>query len=866
MAKDKALEKTDAAPEVKSKATVKKATAKKAKTKKSASKKAEVDAEAADEAAPVKKTKATRAKRKKKSLVIVESPAKARTINKYLGTDYVVRASMGHIRDLPKGKFGVDIDNNFDPAYTVIRGKGKVISELKKLAKAADKVYLAPDLDREGEAIAWHLQEILDVPEDRIFRVVFNEITKKAILAAFEAPGRLDIGKVDAQQARRVLDRIMGYKLSPLLWKKIAKGLSAGRVQSVAVRLIVQREKEIRAFISEEYWRVTAFLGADSKPFTADLRRLGDRRIEKNLTEDQAMDLVRRIGGEELPLEDENDKKRVNLKGVNELELVEIEEKPKTRRPTPPFTTSQLQQKASTMLRFSAKKTMMIAQQLYEGIDVGEGEGSVGLITYMRTDSTRVSDTAIEGVRAVIEQDYGKDYLPEKPNVFRTKSKNAQEAHEAIRPTEAYRTPAKLEKSLTKDQFRLYQLIWRKMVSSQMQPARAKVTTAIFEFPERNATERDPERVGRFVAQGEVMVFDGYLRAFSTESATASAKDDQTLPSGLVEGLLKVPDRILGSQHFTQPPPRFTEATLVKELEKKGIGRPSTYATIISTIQDRGYVNLETRRFFATELGEIVTDRLVDHFGRIINTDFTAQMEGDLDSVENGDAVWTDVVARFHKLFAEDLAKAETDMRSLKSDPELTDIKCDKCQSPMAVLYNKRGKFLGCSKYPECKNTLPADGIRKENPVEETDYKCPKCESPMVIRDGKRGRFLACTAFPKCKSTASVDEEGKIVVPKKTGIDCDKCGKEMIIRSSRRGPFLACSGFPKCRNAKPLPDELREKPKETDETCEKCGEKMLLKRSRWGKEFLACSAYPACKNARNVEPKEEEDSEATAEK
>jgi DNA topoisomerase-1 len=770
----------------------------------------------------------TRKAPRKKSLVIVESPAKARTINKYLGSDFVVKASMGHIRDLPKGKFGIDIEHGFAPEYTTIRGKGKIISELKKLAKGAEAVYLAPDMDREGEAIAWHLSELLEVPEERVFRVVFNEITKRAIEEAFKKPDRLDIDKIEAQQARRVLDRIMGYKLSPLLWSKIAKGLSAGRVQSVAVRLIVEREKEIRAFTSEEYWRVTAHFKQNEKDFKAELRRLGETRIEKNLDAQTAKDLVSRIGSDPLVLS-------------------ELEQKPKTRRPTPPFTTSQLQQKASTLLRFGAKRTMMIAQRLYEGKDVGD-EGSVGLITYMRTDSTRVGDEALAQVRTVIENDYGKEYVPAKPLVYKAKAKGAQEAHEAIRPTDVTRTPEMLEKWLRDDELKLYRLIWRKFVSSQMLPARFTVTTAVFEHPDPDASTNDPK--ARFVAQGEVMEFDGHLRVFSPDRGD---RDEQALPKGLNQGDSYKPEKLEETQHFTQPPPRFTEATLVKELEKKGIGRPSTYASIISTIQDRGYVTLETRRFTATELGEVVNDRLVEHFSRLINTDFTAEMENDLDAVENGESRWEDVVGRFHKLFASDLEKAQTDMVSIKQNPELTDIKCEKCGSPMAVLFNKRGKFLGCSKYPDCRNTMSADGPREKTPVIETDHKCPKCESAMVIREGSRGRFLACTAFPKCKSTASVDENGEIVVPKKTGIDCDKCGSDMVIKGSRRGPFLACSGFPKCRNAKPLPDELREKPKETDEICDKCGQTMVIKQSRWGKEFLACSGYPECKNARNLE-------------
>lgn len=782
------------------------------------------------------------AKKKGKSLVIVESPAKARTINKYLGTDYVVRASMGHIRDLPKGKLGIDIDNDFRPDYTAIRGKGKVIDELKKLAKAAPAIYLAPDLDREGEAIAWHLVEALDLEDSQVFRVVFNEITKKAILESFETPGHLDMDKVEAQQARRVLDRLMGYKLSPLLWKKIAKGLSAGRVQSVAVRLIVEREKEIRAFVKEEYWRVTAYLEVDGEGFSAELKRVGETRVDKNLDEKAAREIVDKIG--EQP-----------------LELTSLEVKPKTRRPTPAFTTSQLQQKASTMLRFSARKTMMVAQQLYEGVEAG-ADGHVGLITYMRTDSTRVSNDAIAQGRGMIEQLYGKEYLPDSPNIYRTKSKGAQEAHEAIRPTDPERTPEKIEKYLTADQFKLYRLIWNKFIASQMKPAISNVSTATFEC-----------EGCVFRSQGEMEVFDGHLRVFNMDRGD---KDGQLLPAGLKEGGKYMADPnakdsegkslpyINPTQHFTQPPPRYTEAALVKELEKKGIGRPSTYATIISTIQDRGYVTLEARRFMATELGEIVTDQLVQHFGEVINTDFTSSMENLLDQVESGEERWNSVVKGFYDVFIGYLEKAEGEMKNLKKNPELTERKCEKCGSPMAVLYNKRGKFLGCSNYPECKNTMPVDGPRPKSDVIETDYKCPKCEKPMVIRTGSRGKFLACTGFPKCKSTASVDDEGKIVEPKKTGIDCEKCGSAMVIKGSRRGPFLACSGYPKCRNAKPLPEELREKPRETGESCEKCGLPMVMKTSRWGKEFLACSGYPDCKNTKDPSAKAAENGEVEA--
>ena len=759
-----------------------------------------------------------KSERNGKALVIVESPAKAKTINKYLGKDFVVKASMGHVRDLPKGKFGIDVEKGFEPSYTAIRGKTQVISDLKRLAKGASSVFLAPDPDREGEAIAWHLSESLGVPESRVFRVVFNEITKKAILEAFEQPGKLDKNKVDAQQARRVLDRIMGYKLSPLLWKKIARGLSAGRVQSVAVRMIVEREKEIRAFVKEEFWRVVAHFASEAGTFDAELKRLGEDRIDKNLVEQRAKDVVARIG-------------------KDPLRLAELESKPKTRRPTPPFTTSQLQQKASTMLRFSAKKTMVLAQQLYEGVEV-PGEGSIGLITYMRTDSVRVSQDALTAVREHIGAQYGPKYVPEKPNLYTSKAMGAQEAHEAIRPTEVSRTPESLQAALTGDQLKLYTLIWQKFVSSQMMPELSTITTATFQHGDAT-----------FVSQGEVQVFDGHMRAFDTGKGD---REVQALPTGLEVGSNYVPASIEATQHFTQPAPRYTEATLVKELEKRGIGRPSTYAAIISTIQDRGYVLLKERRFEATELGEVVTDQLVEHFKEILDTDFTAGMEADLDRIENGEREWRRVVKSFHDVFSKDLAKAEKDMKNLKLEPKLSERTCEKCGAPMAEKFNKRGKFLGCSRYPECKNTMPMDGPRAKSESVPTDKVCEKCGKPMVIRTGSRGRFIACTGFPDCKNTASVDEQGNVIKPKETGIACEKCGKPMVIKGSRRGPFLACTGFPKCRNAKNLPPELREKPQETGEKCEKCGEPMILKRSRWGKEFLACSGYPNCKNARNV--------------
>jgi DNA topoisomerase-1 len=585
----------------------------------------------------------------------------------------------------------------------------------------------------------------------------------------------------------------------------------------VAVRLVAEREAEIRAFVPEESWSITADL--DAKPtFSAKLTKL-DGKATKVREGETAHALVKELTGQPFT-------------------VASVTKKERKKRPVPPFITSKLQQDAARQLGFTPKRTMSVAQQLYEGVELGS-EGPVGLITYMRTDSTRVSNDAIAQARTLIGDRFGEDYVPDKPNTFRTKAKAAQEAHEAIRPTDAAHVPDEIKKALTNDQFKLYSLIWNKFVASQMKPARFMVTTATFEHGD-----------AKFVAQGEVEVFDGHLRVFNTGR---SDKDDQRLPTTLREGAGYVPKKLETTQHFTQPPPRYSEATLVKELEKKGIGRPSTYATIISTIQDRGYVTLEQRRFAATELGEIVTDQLVAHFADMINTDFTSSMEEDLDQVESGNKNWRNVVQGFHDVFITDLEKADVEMKNLKKEPELSDRKCEKCGSPMAVLYNKRGKFLGCSKYPDCKNTMPMDGPRPKSEVVETDKVCEKCGKPMVIRTGSRGRFIACTGFPKCRNTASVDEDGNIIQPKPTGIACDKCGSDMVIKGSKRGPFLACSAFPKCRNAKPLPEELREKPKETGESCEKCGAPMVQKTSRWGKEFIACSAYPECKNTRNVD-------------
>jgi len=755
-----------------------------------------------------------------KSLVIVESPAKAKTINKYLGRKYTVKASMGHVRDLPKSKLGIDIENNFTPKYLTIRGQKKIISDLEKRAKEADKVFLAPDPDREGEAIAWHLVEALKIKEDKVFRITFNQITKRAVKEAIENPGKISMDRVNAQQARRILDRIVGYNLSPLLWKKIAKGLSAGRVQSVAVRLIVERERDISAFKSEEYWKLFAMLHSEkaSSPFRADILKVDGKRV-KIENKETADALLKRLEGQPFVVGD-------------------VEKSKKTDRPRPPFSTSTLQQQASIRLRFSAKKTMRIAQQLYEGISIGDDE-QTGLITYMRTDSFHVAVEALDECREYIAGNFDKEYLPKKANAFASR-KGAQAAHEAVRPTGAMRTPQLLESHLTKDQMKLYKLIWERFVASQMTPARYDLTQVTI-----NAEKMI------FTAKGKVQVFAGHTILLKP---VRDKEGDELLPSLKVNETL-VKDSVEATQHFTQPPPRYTEATLVKALEKKGIGRPSTYAAIISTIQDRGYVTLGERKFRATELGDVVITQLVNSFPTLINTEFTSGMEEKLDSIETGNLDWLDVLRDFYKLFSSDLDAADEKMENLKKNPQPAGMDCSKCGKPMVYLYTKTGRFIGCSGYPDCKNSLSADGEEpkpKEEPI-PTDEICSKCNSPMVIRSGKRGKFIACSAYPKCKNTLNIDEEGKPVKPKSTGIMCDKCGTEMVIKFSRRGPFLACPAFPKCRNAKPVPEELKEKPEEIDRLCPECNKKLMIRSGRKGK-FIACSGYPECKYTDQVEP------------
>jgi DNA topoisomerase-1 len=766
---------------------------------------------------PRKRRAATGAPR---SLIIVESPAKARTIHRYLGASYVVKASMGHVRDLPKNRLGVDIENGFEPDYLTIRGKGEILKGLRKALKAVDRVYLAPDPDREGEAIAWHLVEALKIPPEKTYRVSFHEITRRAVTEALEHPTRIDRAKVNAQQTRRILDRIVGYQLSPLLWEKIAKGLSAGRVQSVAVRLIVEREREIQAFEPEEYWRV--HVQAATAP-------------EGHPGPDRALALeVKRVDGESASIPDEAAATAIS-KRLEEarLTITAVETRERMEKPPAPFITSTLQQAASTRLRFGASRTMRIAQQLYEGVELGS-EGGVGLITYMRTDSVRVADEAIQAVRRTVEDTFGPAYVPGSPNRHRGR-KGAQEAHEAIRPTDPARAPQDLKEHLSADQFKLYNLIYERFLASQMPPVRYAVTDLTVDA---GGVELE--------ARGRVLLFDGFTRVLSHRDDR-----DTGLPAGLEPGTELVRLAVDSRQHFTEPPARYGEASLVRALEKLGIGRPSTYASILATITDRGYVTVQDRRFRATELGAIVTDQLVKHFPKVLDTGFTSHMETELDRIAAAEADWVAVLDEFHSLFHDSLEAARREMDDLKHNPEVSDHTCEKCGRKFVIRINKRGKFLACSGYPDCRNTRSVDGAPKA-PVEPTGIACEKCGAPMVLRSGRRGRFIACSAYPRCRQTMDCDEQGRPRPPEKTGETCEKCGAEMIVKSGRRGRFAACSAYPACRNTRSLPDESGKDPEKTGAKCPECGADMVVKHGRRG-PFEACSAYPRCKTTRRLE-------------
>jgi DNA topoisomerase-1 len=858
------------------------------------------------------------AKKKGKDLVIVESPAKAKTINKYLGDGFVVKASMGHVRDLPPKGMGVDL-KTFEPEYEVLDSRSKVVSELKKLAKDSDRVYLATDLDREGEAIAWHLKEALGIPDAKASRVIFNAITKSEIQKAFANPMAIDMDRVNAQQARRILDRIVGYEISPLLWRKVAKGLSAGRVQSVAVRLVVEREREIEAFIPEEHWKIGAIFTTavgdacaklsrqwidfltntgngertkverenwlkEHNAFTAELVELAGRKFEVNNKADarKAAELLGFLVDKEDTTEDPDAKGPAkhlttyagHLANCPSFAVDKIEKKRTTSKAPAPFITSSLQQAASSRLSFGAQRTMRIAQTLYEA----------GHITYMRTDSTNLSAEALSMARGFISGKFGPKYLPEKPNFYSSSNKSAQEAHEAIRPTDANLSPDDAHARLGADEAKLYGLIWRRFVASQMTPA---------EFDQTTATIVSKTKGGDavFRAAGRKLVFDGFMKVAGVTS------EDQLLPD-LKEQQPVGPIEVLPTQHFTQPPPRYTEASLVKKLEVEGIGRPSTYASIIQTIQDREYVQQQDRRFYATMLGSIVTQKLIQAFPDVMDVGFTAGMELKLDSIEEQHLDWIkllrDFYGPFHKVVDGALEKIEHAGGTPSPYP------CPKCGKEMLYRISKTGFFLACSDR-ECNTTQPVDAQGKPTIREVSEYKCPVCGREMIKRKGRFGEFLGCSGYsiknekgePSCTTIINLDKEGKPQPPKvkiQTTVACEKCGSPMILRDSKRGPFLGCSSFPKCRSTRmmkkltgddlkqiealvPLlkeegskaaelaakvlgenPAAARAKPINgtvTDIDCDECGKPMTIRSGRRG-YFLGCSGYPKCKNTGEV--------------
>lgn len=637
------------------------------------------------------------------ALVIVESPAKAKTIGKYLGNKYIVKASMGHVRDLPKSQIGVEVENDFSPKYITIRGKGSILKELKDASKKVKKVYLAADPDREGEAIAWHLAHALDLDKTQECRVVFNEITKQAVKDAFKTPRKINMDLVNAQQARRILDRLVGYKISPLLWKKVKKGLSAGRVQSVAVKIIMDRENEISAFVPTEYWSITAKLGIRDSVFEAKFHKLNGVKRELN-NESDVQEVLEAI-------------KNAAFKVSN------VKEKERQRHPSAPFTTSSLQQEAARKLGFRAAKTMSVAQQLYEGVELGK-EGTVGLITYMRTDSTRISVTAQDEAKELITAKYGDKFLPETPRQYSKKAAGAQEAHEAIRPTSALREPETVKEFLSRDQFRLYKLVWERFISSQM--ASALLDTLSVDIAAGTAT---------FRAVGSKVSFPGFMKVYVEGNDDGTTDEDKYLPPLQAGDDLKTQE-IEPKQHFTQPPPRYTEARLVKTLEELGIGRPSTYAPTLETIQKRGYVAIEEKKFMPTELGELIIEQMEQFFPEILNVEFTAHMEGDLDHVEEGSEDWVKVLAEFYESFEKRLSFAEEEMKEIEIEDEVSDEICEKCGKPLVYKLGRFGKFLACSGFPDCRNTKPI--------IKDIGVTCPKCHEGKVVerRSKKRTRLL----------------------------------------------------------------------------------------------------------------------------
>ncbi|MDA2924615.1 type I DNA topoisomerase [Acidobacteria bacterium AH-259-L09] len=751
-----------------------------------------------------------------KAMVIVESPAKARTIEKYLGKRFEVRACAGHIKDLPERALGVDIKDDFRPTYRVISGKKKIVDQLKKEAQKSEEIYLAADPDREGEAICQHLAEELNGTQDRrIYRILFNEITKNTILNAFKNPSSIDQNKVQAQQARRILDRLVGYKVSPLLWQKVRSGLSAGRVQTVALRMIVERELEIRGFVPEEYWNFTARLKAKTPPpFEAKAVKHKGKKFK-------------------ISNQEEADKLLEELRAADFV-VSGVKKKKKKRNPVPAFITSKLQQEASRKLKFPIKKTMRLAQRLYEGVQVGD-EGRVGLITYMRTDSTRVADSALAEVREYLKEIYGEEYLPSKAVLYRGK-KGAQDAHEAIRPTSVLRQPEQVKPFLDRDEYRLYELIWKRFVASQMTPA-------VFDQTE---IEIDAART-KFKAVGTVMKFDGFLKLYQEgrdDGKPAPGEDGKVLPEVTKGEKLQV-EKIVPEQKFTQPPARYSEATLVKALEEKGIGRPSTYVQILSVIMDRDYVKKGEGRFVPTEVGEVVIELLVHHFEEIFDYDYTAKLERDLDEIENGKEHWVHTLREFYAEFSKELQQARREMKNLKKEEVPAGIQCEKCGGEMVIRWGRFGRFIACSNYPECKNTRElqkeSSSLDQEDAGKLEKELCEQCGRPMVLRRGRYGEFLACSGYPECKNTKKVIQaKGEMAVQREKSLDekCPQCGSQLVRRHGRYGEFVACSNYPDCRYVKQ---------QTTGVTCPQCGNGELVRRkSRRGKFFYGCSAFPKC--------------------
>jgi DNA topoisomerase-1 len=741
-------------------------------------------------------------------LIIVESPTKAKTITKFLDKNYTVESSYGHVRDLPKSEMGIDIEKNFAPSYIIPATAKKNVTKLKKLAAKAEKIILATDEDREGEAIAWHLLEALDIPESKTERIAFHEITKEAINEALKNPREIDNNLVNAQQARRVLDRLVGYELSPFLWKKVARGLSAGRVQSVAMRLIVEKEREIQAFKPEEYWDILGkFLTAKNESFEASLNKVEEKTIEKLAIKNK----------------EEADKILADLNNAQYV-VAGVEKKQTKKNPPAPFTTSTLQQAANSILGFSAKQTMMIAQQLYEGTEIA-GEGQVGLITYMRTDSLNLSVKFLTDAQTYLKNNFDGKYQLSEPRKFKTKSKGAQEAHEAIRPTEAGRDPESLQGSLNPNQYKLYKLIWQRSLASQM--PEALVNSSSINIDAKNTPYQ-------FRATGQTLIFDGYLKLYPEKIS------DNVLPEVAEKDEVKL-ETLNSEQHFTKPPARYSDATLVKQLEEYGIGRPSTYAPTINTIIERNYIERdEAKKLKPTEIAFVVNDLLVAHFPQIVDFKFTADMESDLDAVAEGEKEWQPVIGDFYRPFHENLTAKYEEVDKNKIMPEeKSDVLCDKCGAPMIIKTGRYGKFLACSAFPKCKNIKGMD-INKDGKIDGKDavataemeklkekYKdlvCEKCGSPMIIRNGRFGMFLACSGYPKCKNIKNMDENKT-----STGIKCPACGKgDIVQKRSRRGVFYACSNYPECKNAysgKPL-----------DEKCPECGALLME-----GKNGAKCS-------------------------